>query len=120
MSAGDLAIVLASVLCTLGFAGLIVVLVFVIRSLGELRHAIDELNLQTMPLLDELRASVEAARDDLERFDRVLGSAEAISTSVEGASRVAKAALSVPVIKTVALASGTRRAARRLRKEGAR
>jgi hypothetical protein len=65
-------------------------------------------------LLAELRESVEEARDDLDRFDRVLGSAEAISSRVEGASRVARVALSTPVIKTVALASGTGRAARRL------
>ena len=34
------------------------------------------------------------ARDDLDRFDRVLGSAEAISGAVAGGSRVARAALS--------------------------
>ena len=45
---------------------------------------------------------------------RVLGSAEAISSRVEGASRVARMALSTPVIKTVALATGTGKAARRL------
>ena len=51
------------------------------------------------------------------RFDRVLGSAEAISSRVEGASRVTRMALSTPVIKTVALATGTGKAARRLREE---
>jgi len=116
MTASDLAIIVATVLCALGFAALVVALMYVFRVLGELRAAIDELSDQTRPLLAELRSSVDSARDDLDRFDRVLGSAEAISSSVEGASRVAKAALSAPVIKTVALASGTRRAARRLRK----
>jgi len=52
-----------------------------------------------------------------DRFDRVLGSAEAISSNVQGVSRVARAALSTPVIKTVALASGTSKAARRLRRK---
>ena len=54
--------------------------------------------------------------NDLDRFDRVLGSAEAISANVAGASRVTRMALSTPVIKTVALASGTSRAASRLRR----
>jgi len=115
VTAGDLAIVVATVLCTLGFAGLVVTLLFVLRALREVREAVDELSAETRPLIDELRDSVEGARGDLERFDRVLGSAEAISSSVEGASRVARVALSAPMIKTVALASGTRRAARRLR-----
>jgi hypothetical protein len=57
------------------------------------------------------------ARDDLERFDRVLGSAEAISDAVVGGSRVARVALSAPMIKSAAFATGTTRAMRRLRRK---
>ncbi len=117
MTAGELALVIATVLCVLGFTALVVALVFVIRSLGEVRAAVERLTAETQPLLAELRTSVDEARGDLDRFDKVLGSAEAISTSVEGASRVARVALSAPVIKTVAIASGTSRAARRLRRQ---
>jgi len=116
MSAGQLALVVAVVLCALGFAALCLTLMRVLDTLGSLRTEVSELRAETRPLLTELRSSVDAARDDLDRFDRVLGSAEAISANVEGASRVAKVALSAPVIKTVALASGTGRMARRLRR----
>jgi len=115
VTAGELAVVVVTVLCALGFAGLVVTLVFVLRALRELRSAVDELTARTGPLLVDLRDSVQEARCDLDRFDRVLGSAEAISQAVEGTSRIAQAALTPPVIKTVAFASGTRRAARRLR-----
>ena len=120
MTAGELAIVLATVLCALGFAALIVVLVRVIDALRDLRREVEHLRVETEPLLAELRTSVEDAREDLERFDRVIGSAEAISANVQGMSRVARMALSTPVIKTVALASGTSEAARRLRGKEAR
>lgn len=122
MTAGQLALVVATVLCALGFAALCVVLLRVLDTLGSLRGEVAELRAETRPLLAELRTSVDAARDDLERFDRVLGSAEAISSTVaknmDGASRVARTALSAPIIKTVAFASGTGRAARRLRDGG--
>ncbi|MEY2414974.1 MAG: hypothetical protein QOH53_308 [Ilumatobacteraceae bacterium] len=124
MTAGDLAIVLAAVLCCIGFAALIVVLYRVLDTMRSLRSEVVSLREETRPLLDELRsstaeakASVTAARRDLERFDRVLGSAEAISGAVAGGSRVARAALSTPVIKTAALATGTSRAVRRLRRK---
>jgi predicted RNA-binding Zn ribbon-like protein len=120
VTAGDLAVVLATVLCAIGFAALVVVLLRVLRALTELRAEVTSLRDETRPLLAELRSSVEVARDDLDRFDRVLGSAEAISASVEGVSRVAKAALSAPIIKTVALASGGGRAVRRLRGQDAK
>lgn len=124
MTAGELAVLLAAVLCTLGFAALVVVLLRVLDSLKALRGEVEALRQETRPLLDDLRASTDQARvamaearDDLDRFDRVLGSAEAISGAVEGGSRVARAALSAPVIKTAALATGTSRAVRRMRRK---
>lgn len=124
MTAGDLAVVLAAVLCSVGFAALIVVLLRVLDATRSLRDEVTALRLETHPLLAELRAStadaksaVVEAREDLERFDRVLGSAEAISGAVAGGSRVARAALSAPVIKTAALATGTSRAVSRLRRK---
>lgn len=124
MTAGDLAVVLAAVLCSVGFAALIVVLLRVLDATRSLRDEVTALRQETHPLLAELRAStadaksaVVEAREDLERFDRVLGSAEAISGAVAGGSRVARAALSAPVIKTAALATGTSRAVSRLRRK---
>ena len=124
MTAGDLAIVLAAVLCCIGFAALIVVLYRVLDTMRSLRSEVVSLREETRPLLEELRsstaeakASVTAARRDLERFDRVLGSAEAISGAVAGGSRVARVALSTPMIKTAALATGTTRAVRRFRRK---
>ena len=124
MTAGDLAIVLAAVLCCIGFAALIVVLYRVLDTMRSLRSEVVSLRQETAPLLEELRSStadakatVATARRDLERFDRVLGSAEAISGAVAGGSRVARAALSTPMIKTAALASGTTRAVRRFRRK---
>jgi uncharacterized protein YoxC len=119
VTAGELAIVLGTVLCALGFAALVVVLARVLQSLREVQAEVARLRSETGPLLTDLAAAVDDARDDLDRFDRVLGSAEAISANVAGASRVTRMALSAPVIKTVALASGTSRAASRLRGKGA-
>jgi hypothetical protein len=122
MTAGDLAVTLAAVLCAIGFAALIVVLVRVLDTLKSLRSEVESLRAETRPLLADLRDStsearfvVDSARSDLERFDRVLGSAEAISDAMEGSGRVARVAFSTPIIKAAGFAAGTRRAARRLR-----
>lgn len=122
MSAGDLAVTLAAVLCAIGFAALVVMLVRVHDTLGILRSEVEALRSETRPLLaelrhttDEAREAMDVARTDLERFDRVLGSAEAISDALEGSGRVARRAFSAPVIKAAGLATGTGRAVRRLR-----
>ncbi len=125
MTAGDLALTLAAVLCALGFAALIVVLVRVLDTLKMLRTEVAALRDETRPLIDELRTSadqarttMDEARSDLARFDRVLGSAEAISEAVDGSSRVARTAFSVPAIKLAGLATGTSRAVRKIRGRG--
>ena len=122
MSAGDLAVTLAAVLCAIGFTALVVVLVRVLDTLRALRGEVESLRNETRPLLAELRATtdearsaMDTARSDLQRFDRVLGSAEAISDAMEGSGRVARRAFSAPVIKAAGIATGTSRAVRRLR-----
>ncbi|MEM9515645.1 MAG: DUF948 domain-containing protein [Actinomycetota bacterium] len=120
MTAGELAILLAAVLISIGFAALIVVLVRVLDAMRDLRREVDDLRAETGPLLIELKAasddaqtSIAEARADLERFDRVLGSAEAIGDAVGG--RVAKASFSSPMIKAAGLAKGASRTVARLR-----
>lgn len=121
MSASDLAILVAVLLCVIGFTALVIVLFRLLQSLREVRHELAVWRERTEPLLAEMREStldardaVEDARRDLDRFDRVLGSAEAISGAMAGSTRVARTALSAPVIKVAAIATGTSRAARRL------
>jgi hypothetical protein len=118
-----LAVLLAAVLCCIGFAALVVALLRVLDMLRSLRDEVAHLRAETTPLLAELERSttsaaavIDTARSDLDRFDRVLGSAEAISSAVSGSGAIARAALSTPVIKTAALATGTQRAWRRLRR----
>lgn len=120
MSAGELVLIVAAVLCSIGFAALIVVLLRVLDTLRDVRREVDQLRMETTPLIrellvttDEARATVDEARADLERFDRVLGSAEAIGDAVGG--RVARTTFSSPMIKATGLARGTSRTISRLR-----
>lgn len=120
MTAGELVLVVAAVLCAIGFAALVVVLVRVLDTLRDVRAEVDQLRAETTPLIlellettDEARAAVDEARADLERFDRVLGSAEAIGDAVGG--RVARTSFSSPMIKAAGLARGTSRTISRLR-----
>jgi hypothetical protein len=67
-------------------------------------------------VVNEMRQAVGQANVELERVDSLLGTAESISTTVDSASRLAYLAFSNPVIKALAFASGTTRAARYFRR----
>ena len=116
-SGTNAALVVALVLCAVGFAALVLVLYRVLIALADLRSGLASMESRLFPLVDELREAtlesrivIDEARGDLKRFDKVLGSAESISEAVADTSRVARTVLSAPVIKVAAAASGTKRA----------
>ena len=124
VSAAEFALVVGAVLCALAFAALAVTLVRVRDTVTDLRRQVVALRTETTEVLGELRVStdaageaVAAARADLDRFDRLLGSAEAISSAVGRGNRLGRTALSAPMIKAAGIATGTSRAVRRLRSE---
>ena len=123
MTAGEVLLVAGAVLGALAFAALAVTLLRVRDTLGALRAEVAATRAEIAPLLADLRASTDEARDavqaaqaDLDRFDKVLGSAEAISATAARAGGVARTTLSVPMIKAAGLATGTSRAVKRLRR----
>ena len=120
MSTGEILLVAAIVLLALGFAALIVVLLRVHDTTNHLRREVTDLRDETRLLIDDLRMStdearesVDEARSDLERFDKVLGSAEAIGDAV--GSTVTRSAFSSPAIRAAGLARGASRTVARLR-----
>jgi hypothetical protein len=115
VSAIDLAAVVAALLSLVAVAVLTVALLSLAKSLRELRALTVGIRDEALPALADATAAVVEVREQVERVDEILGAAESISSRIDGASRVAYLALSKPVIKTAAVATGTRRAARRLR-----
>jgi hypothetical protein len=114
VTAGELALLLAVVLCALAFAALVVTLVRVRDTLVQLRSDIADVRAATARAEATTTDALAQARADLDRFDQLLGSAEAISGTLGRTSRTARVALSTPMIKAASIATGTTRAVRKL------
>ena len=117
MSAADLAIVVVTACSIVAVVAIVVALGRLLASVRSLTRTVEELNAQVEPLVEDLRVALVEANEELDRIDRLVGSAESISATVDATSKLAYRALSAPVIKTVAVTSGAGRAARRLRRE---
>jgi hypothetical protein len=115
MSAPDLAAVIVAAASVVAVVLLAVGVVALLRTLRALRDVAHLLRTETAPVLDDLRDTVDAANEEIERLDRLVTTAESVTGTVDSASRLAYIAMANPVIKGVAFASGTARAARRLR-----
>ena len=115
MSAGEVAAVVAAVASAILTVGVLFALSSLTRTLRSVRMAVEDLRSQAVPLLSDLRSTVDTANAELARADELLGRAESIGGTLDSASRLAYLAFSNPIIKAVALGAGTTRAARRLR-----
>ena len=116
MDTSDAAAVVVAVASGMAVLVLVWAIYLLNRTLRELRGAIEDLRRETLPVVTEMRIAVGQANVELERVDTLLGTAESISSTVDSASRLAYLAFSNPVIKAIAFASGTGRAARRFRR----
>jgi hypothetical protein len=101
-------------------AGLSAVLVAalgsLLRTLASLRAVVDDLNREAAPLLAELRGDAQRASAELERVGDLVGAAESVTRTVDGASRLAYLTFSNPIVKVLAVGHGVSRAGRRLRR----
>jgi hypothetical protein len=116
MSSTELAALIVAIASVVAVVLLAVGLVSITKTLKEVRRAAELLRTQTIPVMVELGDTVRAANGELERVGSLLGTAESITGTVDSASRLAYLAFSNPVIKGMAVASGTGRAAKAFRR----
>ena len=117
MTGGEVAAIIASVALVVAVVALLFALAALTKTLRTLRTAVEDLHRETLPVLGELRTTVGTANAELVRVDSLLTTAESVGATVDSASRLAYLAFSNPVIKVLAVASGTGRAARHLRRK---
>lgn len=117
MTASDLAMVIITGCSIVAVVAVLFALQRMLVAVRRVTRTLDELNAQALPLIDEMAEALAEANEELARVDRLVGSAESISATVDATSKLAYRALSAPVIKTVAFRSGANRAAKRIRKE---
>ena len=115
MTALDLLTVLCAVLALAAAATLSVLAGRALRSAQQLEEATRLFTEEAIPAVEELRVAARRASGEVERIDELLEVAGAIGERVDSATEATYRALTSPMIKGVAFASGTRRAARRLR-----
>lgn len=119
MSAVDLVAVVLAVLALGVAAAAAVVCTRALAAARALEAAAGELAAVAVPAVEELRLAAERATSEVDRVENLLDVATSVGRRLDGASEATYRALTSPVIKGVALASGTRRAAERLREPAA-
>jgi hypothetical protein len=108
------AVALAVVAAGLAVA-LAIALVALARTIRSMRLVVDDLNREVVPLLASLEADARRAGQGLDKVGDLVGAAESVTRRVDGASKLAYATFSSPVVKVLAVGHGVTRVSRRLR-----
>ena len=109
LSGGDSALIIMSAFWGLLVLVLCVVLINTFRVLESTRITIDAFRQETVPLLREVKTSVEKANREIDRVDTMLVSANDILGRVEKVTALAQEAASSPLVKVISFGAGLRR-----------
>jgi hypothetical protein len=114
MSAGEIAVLIASIVCLVAVVGLLVALASLRREVRALATLADQLSRQTVPLMADAHRVVDQAATEMERVGAVLDTTESVHATVDSASRLAYRAFANPVVKVLAVRAGAATGIRRL------
>lgn len=114
MTGTDVVLVALTVVSLAAVAVLAVTVVQLRHLVGTLRDEVRDFREAAAPAAVDLRDAADRAGRQVDRLEDLIGVASSVTTTVDSATAATVRVLSSPVIKTAAIAKGTRRAARRL------
>jgi uncharacterized protein YoxC len=109
LTGGDIALIVLAA----GWAVLVLWLSFVLlntfRLLESTKMIIDAFREETIPLLREVKTTVEKTNREIDRVDTLLEHANGIVARVEKLTGLVEEAASSPLVKVISMASGIRK-----------
>ncbi len=110
LSGGDIALIILAAFWGLLVLFLCVVLLNTFRVLESTKMMIDSTREETVPLLREVRGSVERTNREIDRIDGILQRVEHLSGLIDQAA-------ASPLVKIISVGAGLRKGASRFRKQ---
>jgi hypothetical protein len=120
LTGGDWALIVLSAFWGLLVLFLCVVLLNTFRVLESTKMTIDAFRQETVPLLREVKTSVEKANRELDRVDTMLASTAEIVGRVEKLTGLAQEAAASPLVKVISFGAGLRKGVKKARGGGKR
>jgi uncharacterized protein YoxC len=112
---GDTALTIVAVFWAVLVLGLLVVLLNTFRVLESTKMSIDTMREEVVPLLREVKGSVERANRELDRVDTMLISATEVVGRLEKLSGLAEQAAASPLVKIISVGAGLKKGFSRAR-----
>jgi hypothetical protein len=104
-----------AVLLAVLLGGLLFALVSLVATVRRLRVTVERLQAETLEVTSRMQDALADAEHEIDRVDALLTAAEGVGGRIDGASRLVTRTVTNPVVKALALGTGTKQAVRRIR-----
>ena len=119
LTGGDWALIVLAVGWVVLVGALAVVLLNTFRLLESTKMIIDSIREETIPLLREVKITIEKTNREIDRVDAMLESATSIVGRVEKLTGLVEEAAANPLVRVISMASGLRKGFSRAPKRSA-
>ena len=115
MSVEQWVIATGVVLIAVLLGGLLFALLSVVSTVRRLRVTVERLQEETLAITVAMQDALRDAEHEIDRVDALLTAAEGVGGRIDGASRLVTKTVTNPVVKVLAIGTGTKQAVRRMR-----
>ena len=104
-----------AVLLAVLLGGLLFGLLSIIATVRRLRTTVDRLQDETLAITRAMQEALRDAEHEVDRVNALLSAAEGVGGRLDTASRLVTKTVTNPVVKVLAIGTGTKEAVRRMR-----
>ncbi len=81
-----------------------------VRTMGILNHFIDDVRVETIPLITRLQTTMDHVNNELDRVDGILTAVESMSERANSATKVVQEVVTSPLVKAIGVGAGAGKA----------
>lgn len=87
-----------------------------VRTMGILNRFMDEVRVETIPLMTRFQTTMDHVNTELDRVDGILTAVESMSQKANSATKVVQEVVTSPIVKVIGIGAGAGKAYSRFRK----
>jgi len=110
MTVGQVAGLVAAIAFALMALFTVWLLFQLVRTMGILNLFLDDVRVETIPLMTRFQTTIDHVNTELERVDGILTAVEGISQKANTATKVVQEVVTSPIVKAIGIGAGAGRA----------
>lgn len=81
-----------------------------IQTMGIVNQFLDEVRIETIPLITRFQATMDHVNNELDRVDGILTAVESMSQKANNATKVVQEVVTSPIVKAISISAGAGKA----------